>query len=41
MYLRYNALAFGMYQRNVKYLKRHMLIDKPYKYIDKEGRATL
>jgi oligopeptide transport system substrate-binding protein len=40
-YLRFNALAFGMYQKNVKLLKRHMLVDKPYKYFDKQGSPTL
>ena len=41
MLLRFNGLAFGMYQKNVRYLKRHMLIDKPYKYLDKQGSPTL
>jgi ABC-type transport system substrate-binding protein len=41
VFLRYNGLAFGMYQKNVRNLKRHMLIDKPYKYLDKVGSPVL
>jgi ABC-type transport system substrate-binding protein len=39
--LRYNAIAFGIYQRNLKNLKRHMLVEKPYKYLDKVGSPVL
>ena len=39
--LRYNGVAFGMYQKNVRNLKRHMLIDKPYKFLDKQGSPVL
>jgi len=39
--LQYNGIAFGIYQRNVRYLKRHMLVDKPYKYLDKVGSPIL
>jgi ABC-type transport system substrate-binding protein len=41
IFLRYNGLAFGMFQRNVLYLKRHMLVGKPYKYLDKRGSPIL
>jgi len=37
IFLRFNGVAFGMYQKNVRNLKRHMLLDKPYKYFDKVG----
>lgn len=33
--LRYNGIAFGIYQKDVRNMKRHMLVDKPYKYLDK------
>ncbi len=39
--LRYNGIAFGIYQKNLHNLKRHMLVDKPYKYIDKVGEPVL
>jgi oligopeptide transport system substrate-binding protein len=35
--LRFNGLAFGIYQKNVRNLKRHMLVEKGYKYLDKVG----
>ncbi|MEE2673916.1 MAG: ABC transporter substrate-binding protein [Myxococcota bacterium] len=39
--LRFNGLAFGIYQRNVRNLKRHMLVEKAYKYLDKVGSPVL
>ncbi|MFP6624315.1 MAG: ABC transporter substrate-binding protein [Myxococcota bacterium] len=39
--LRYNGLAFGIYQRNVRNLKRHMFVPKGYKYLDKVGSPVL
>jgi ABC-type transport system substrate-binding protein len=41
IFLRFNGLSFGMVQKNIHYLKRHMLIDKPYKYLDKVGSPVL
>jgi len=41
IYLRFNGVAFGIHQKNVKFLKRNMMLDKPYKYLDKEGSAVL
>ena len=41
IYLRFNGVSFGIHQKNVKYLRRNMMIDKPYKYLDKEGSAVL
>ena len=38
--LRYNSIAFGIYQKDVLNMKRHMLIDKPYKFLDKKIEAT-
>ena len=39
--LRYNGLAFGIYQQNVRNLKRHMFVPKGYKYLDKVGSPVL
>ncbi len=39
--LRFNTLAFGIYQKNVRNLKRHMLVEKGYKYLDKVGSPIL
>ena len=39
--LRFNGIAFGIYQKNVRNMKRHMLVDKPYKYLDKQGDPVL
>jgi len=39
--LRFNGVAFGIYQKNVRNLKRHMFVDKPYKYLDKVGSPVL
>jgi ABC-type transport system substrate-binding protein len=39
--LRFNSIAFGMHQKNVKNLKRNMFVDKPYKYLDKVGSPVL
>jgi ABC-type transport system substrate-binding protein len=39
--LRYNGIAFGIYQKNVRNLKRHMFVEKPYKYLDKVGSPVL
>ena len=39
--LRMNSIAFGIYQKNVQNMKRHMLIDKPYKFLDKQGDPVL
>jgi ABC-type transport system substrate-binding protein len=39
--LRYNGISFGIYQKNVRNLKRNMLVDKPYKYLDKSGDPVL
>lgn len=35
--LRFNGIAFGIYQKNVRNMKRHMLVEKGYKYLDKVG----
>lgn len=32
VFYRVNALAFGMYQKHLTNVKRHMMIDAPYKY---------
>jgi oligopeptide transport system substrate-binding protein len=39
--LRYNGLAFGIYQKNVRNLKLNMMIGKGYKYLDKVGSPVL
>ena len=39
--LRFNSLAFGIYQKNVRNLKRHMFVEKGYKYLDKVGDPVL
>lgn len=39
--LRYDGIAFGIYQKNVRNMKRNMLVDKPYKYFDKVGSPVL
>ena len=39
--LRFNGIAFGIYQKNIRNMKRHMLVDKPYKYLDKVGDPVL
>ena len=39
--LRYDGIAFGIYQKNVRNMKRNMLVDKPYKYLDKVGSPVL
>jgi hypothetical protein len=41
IFLRFNGLSFGMVQKNIRYLKRHMLLDKPYKFLDKVGSPVL
>jgi oligopeptide transport system substrate-binding protein len=40
IFLRFNGVSFGMYQKNIHNFKRHMLVDKPYKYLDKHGRPA-
>lgn len=34
--LRWNVLAFGLYQKRVKNMKRNMMMDTPFKYLDLE-----